>query len=150
MDALPALRGTAATTAALALYARRHLERHRRVSDPEMVIMSLRRGMVSAEIAGRGLRAVMKHRAAASLLSVLACTLVWGPERFPLGAGMHTEIRVRLCAGYSGSYLSIGSRTYERTLHGDGSYTTTVLSTGENGWSETSIPLYVTGQEPKP
>lgn len=95
----------------------------------------------------------MKHRAAAFFVSVLACTLVWGPERFPLGAGVHTEVRVQFCAhpwGHANAYLMVGMRTYERTLNANGTYTTTVLSAGEDGWAGTTIPLWVPTQEPAP
>ena len=93
----------------------------------------------------------MRRRSCA--LAALACALVFGPERFPLDGGVHTEIRVQVCTqpwGYANAYLTIGMRTYERTQNKDGSYTDTVLSTGEDGWTDARISLWITTQEPAP
>ena len=91
----------------------------------------------------------MSTRAAAV---VLGCALIFGPERFPLGGGVHTEIRVQFCAhAWGGAHLVVGTRTYERTQNRDGTYTETPLSTdGEGGWRETRVNLHVTTREPPP
>lgn len=71
---------------------------------------------------------------------VLACMVIFGPERFPLDGGMHTEFRVTVCTEtwWSGheSAVVVESRTYERVPQKDGRYITTVLSAGEDGWTE--------------
>ena len=54
----------------------------------------------------------MSARAAAV---VLGCALIFGPERFPLGAGVHTEIRVEFCAeswAAANTWVIVSMRTY--------------------------------------
>lgn len=84
---------------------------------------------------------------------ILACVVIFGPERFPLGAGMHTEIRVQLCThtGWNNgeTVVSVETRTYERTQNQDGSYTTMMLSHGEDGWtaaSTTHLDITIRGE----
>lgn len=89
------------------------------------------------------------------ILALLACAVIFGPERFPLNGGMHTEIRAQFCAHTWGekanAVITVEMRTYERTQNTDGSYTVTILSGGEDGWTTAAtIPLYVTTQEPAP
>lgn len=94
----------------------------------------------------------MRHSVIAGLL---ACTVIFGPERFPLDGGTHTEIRAQFCAhtwvGVANAFVTVEMRTYERTQNKDGTYTVTVLSNGEDGWTAAAtIPLYVTTKEPAP
>ena len=89
------------------------------------------------------------------IAALVACTVIFGPERFPLDGVTHTELRISLCTqyGWTGeeSAVLVETRTYERTQNKDLSYTTTMLSTGEDGWTEASRTLLdIVVREPKP
>ena len=78
---------------------------------------------------------------------MLACAVVFGPERIPLDDVTHWEVRVKLCTQYNEPHLIVESRTYERTRTADGGE---IRPFGDgDGWrQEKDVRLYITHQEP--
>ena len=88
-------------------------------------------------------------------LTVLACTLLFGPERIPLDGITHWEIRGSLCTRNNEPWIIVETRTYERVIAPDGKVEIRVPGPKEEadaeGWrllKETR--LYVTTSPPAP
>lgn len=89
---------------------------------------------------------------------MLACALLYGPERIPLDAGLQWEIRVRLCTPlWSLPSVVVEERTYERTQVKDGTYryrhpnarAEEALKPSEDWWKETKrVQLFTTTTAP--